>query len=144
MNESKPARSWRRALPRWAQLVVLTVVFAAGGVIGAVVSLRTVQSRIQHYREHPEQLPDEVVPRIQRWLSLTEEQLEIVGAVFRHRHAKIVELHGHVADEIHGEFDQLEREVGDSLTTEQKAAWSVIAARIRATFLPFRHDAGDV
>ena len=138
-SHSTSAKPWRRALPRWAQIAVLLAVFVAGGVVGAVVSIRAVHSRIEHYRQHPGELPDEVVPRLAKRLSLTERQAGQVLEVFRRRHSRIVALHGQVSAEIHEEFSRLERDVAAILENdEQREAWREAAERVRRVFLPPR------
>lgn len=131
-----PARRWRRALPRWAQLLVLTGVFVAGGLVGAILSVRAIHARIVHYREHPEELPEEVVSALSRRLDLDAKQESRVLAIFRRRHTRIVELQGQVAGDIHAEFDALESEIAALLDARHAARWRETAAIVRRVYLP--------
>ena len=132
-SESTPAqRGWSRG----ALLVVFGIVFLAGGAIGAAISAKLIFSRINEFRQHPERLPDQVVPRLAQVLSLSDQQEARVDAIFRQRHARIVGLHGEVSGEIHRQFAQMEDEIAAELEPKQRQVWGKMASRIRDRFLP--------
>lgn len=122
--------------PRWILVLAFSVVFAAGGAIGAGVSAKLLHSRIDYYRQHPGRLPDEVVPTLGRILALAPGQEEAVGEIFRRRHASIVKFRRLASAQIHDEFAQMREEIAAELNAEQKGRWLKMARRIGDTFLP--------
>ena len=140
---STPKRSptrWRRALPVWIQALVLLVVFGSGIGVGAVSASRYMLTRMQHYRAHPEVLPEEITDTLTGRLNLTDEQSAKVLAVMTHRHGRIEAVREASAPEIHSEFDLLEKEVAAILNEDQEARWLATADWVRKSFLPRRPE----
>lgn len=140
LSEKKPVavvrRRWRKALPLWVQLVLFLVVFGAGGVIGAVISLKSVYSRLDYYRQHPAALPDEVLPRLKKRLDLSDQQAAAVDRIFRKGHARMLALHGQVSADIHKAFNAMAAEIEAELETRQKRKWRETHERVSRIFLP--------
>jgi len=136
-------KSSRRALPVWVQVVVLLVVFASGIGVGALSATRYVLDRMQHYRTHPEVLPEEITQSLARRLRLTAEQQSEVLKIISHRHARIEEARQVSAPEIHSEFDLMEQEVAAVLEEQQKEQWLATAAWVRSSFLPLNPQASE-
>lgn len=126
----------RRPLPLWAQVLILLTVFAAGAVVGAVTSTRVVFSRMEHYRNHAEALPNDIVPRLQARLGLSDEQTERVREIISRRHPRILEFRNRVSGSMLDEFDAMEQEVASVLDADQAERWHAIAESVRARFLP--------
>ena len=131
-----PSKRWRKSLPVWMQVVVLLVVFASGIGVGALSATRYVIGRVQHYRTHPEVLPEEITQSLTRRLRLTAEQQSEVLKIISHRHARIEEVRQASAPEIHSEFDRMEQEVAAVLEERQKEQWLATAEWVRNSFLP--------
>lgn len=140
-SPDKTTVRWRKALPVWVQAVVLLAVFAGGIGVGAVAASRYVVMRMQHYRAHPELLPQEVTNTLTNRLKLTEEQSEQVLAVISHRHGRIEQIRQTSAPEINAEFDLMEQEVADILKKDQKPKWLSTADWVRKSFLPVNRKA---
>lgn len=145
MNESEttqppkaiaPANESRRALPRWAQIVVLLVVFAAGGVVGAMVATKCIHSRMEYLREHADALPNDIVPRLQMRLGLSDAQTAQVREIVERRHPRMIAHRTQGAQAIHMEFDAMVNEIGAVLDGDQKRMWHAMADSVRHRFLP--------
>lgn len=131
-----PLTSHRPAVSRWVQSGVLLLVFAAGGIVGAMVAAKTIHSRMNYYREHPDALPAAIVPRLKHELGLNEEQVVMVRGIITPRHARIAEYQQQSAQSVHNEFKLMENEVAEVLDTEQKALWRELTNTVRERYLP--------
>ncbi|MCA9130289.1 MAG: hypothetical protein KDB22_24545 [Planctomycetales bacterium] len=139
-SHSHPKR-WRKALPVWVQVVVLLIVFASGIGVGGVSATHYVIDRMQHYRTHPEVLPEEITQSLARRLRLTAEQQSEILEIISRRHARIEEARQAPAPEIHSEFDLMEQEVAAVLEGRQKQQWLSTAEWVRSSFLPLNPQA---
>lgn len=140
MNTVTPRRT---TMSRWVQCGVLLLVFAAGGIVGAMVAAKTIHSRMNYYREHPEALPNAIVPRLKHELGLNEEQVARVREIITPRHARIAEYQQQSARAIHNEFKRMEDEVAEVLDEKQKALWRELTNSVRERYLP-KTQPGDV
>ncbi len=132
----EPPIKWRRAQPRWIQISVLLVVFVAGGLVGAMVAMKSVHSRMEYLRKNPDALPAVVVPRLQRILGLSDEQSQQLREIIGRRHPRITKFREQGMDGMHAEFDAMEEEIAAILDAEQAAKWRAVADNVRSRFLP--------
>ena len=126
----------RRAHSWWGQRAILLVVFVAGGFVGATIATKAVHSRMQHFRENPNALPDAVLPRLQRVLNLSDEQSAEVREILGRRHPRIVEQRNRGTTGMHVEFDEMEADIASVLDESQASKWKAVANSIRSRFLP--------
>lgn len=133
MNTLTP---YRTNMSRWVQCGVLLLVFSAGGIVGAMVAAKTIHSRMNYYREHPEALPAAMVPRLKYELGLNEEQVERVRDIITPRHARIAEYQQQNARAMHNEFKLMEEEVAQVLDEKQNAMWREVTNSVRERYLP--------
>ena len=101
----------RYAHPRWIQLTVLLVVFISGGFVGATIAMKCVHSRMEYLRANPDALPNVVLPRLRRILTLTAEQSTEIHAIISRHHPQIDSYRRQGIDGMHNEFDVMEKEV---------------------------------
>lgn len=132
-SERKTVRS---ALPWWLQITVWLVVFTAGGVSGAMVASQLIYSRLQYYNEHAGELPNDILPGLQRRLGLSESQAERVRGVIERRHPRMLEHRHKGAQAMLDEFNAMEQEIADVLDEGQKTDWHATADSVRRRFLP--------
>lgn len=135
-GEMVEASRHRRALPRWAQLGVLLVVFVSGGVVGAMIATKVIHLRMDYYREHAEALPADIVPRLQMRLALTDTQTEKVKAIIANRHPRMIDNRRQGAQAMLSEFQLMEDEIARVLDPVQEERWHAIAQSVRQRFLP--------
>lgn len=126
----------RRALPRWVELAILLVVFAAGGVVGAMIATNVIHSRMQYYREHAPVFADDVVARLQLRLRLGDKQTEQVREIVERRHPRMIEKRKQGAQAMRAEFEAMEEEIAAVLNPWQARQWHAMADHIRNTYLP--------
>lgn len=140
---TSPPKRWRKALPVWVQVLVLLVVFASGIGVGALSATRYVIDRMQHYRTHPDVLPEEITQSLASRLRLTAEQQREILEIISRRHARIEEARQASAPEIHAEFDLMEQEVAAVLEERQKEKWLSTAEWVRSSFLPLNPQTSE-
>ena len=121
-----------------AQLIVLLLVFAAGGVLGATVATRTIFSRMQAYRANSPVFAEDTVSRLQTRLGLDDSQSKLVREIVARRHSRLIEFRRHGAQTMNKEFDALEREVAEVLDERQVLQWRGTARGVRDRFLPLQ------
>lgn len=126
----------RRTLSWWVQIFVLLVVFIAGGAVGAMIATKVIHSRMEYYRHHAEALPQDILPRLQRRLALTDEQTEQVQEIIHRRHPIMIESRRQGAQTMLNEFRSMEDEIARVLDANQQTLWRDIAASVRERFLP--------
>lgn len=126
----------RLAQPWWVQSLALLVVFVAGGFAGAFVAVKFVHTRMEHLRTDPDALPDMVASKLERILSLSDQQSEKVREIINRRHPRMVEFRNQSARGMHSEFDAMQLEIAEVLDPDQAEQWSIVAERIRQRFLP--------
>ena len=133
---SPPGRKPRRPLPRWAEVVVLLVVLATGGVMGAMVATKVIHSRMETYRRHASIFSEDIVVRLRMRLGLSDEQAEQVRKIIERRHTRMIENRKHGAQAMLDEFDAMVQEIADVLDERQKRMWHAMADSVHHRFLP--------
>ncbi len=135
-----PPQEWRRALPRWIQLLVLLVVFIAGGVAGSMVTTKVIHTRMEGYRQQAPIFSEDIVMRLRMRLGLTDEQADQVQEIIERHHSKLVAYRNDGSQMMHTEFDAMVDEVETVLTDPQVQRWRGIASHVRRTYLPAQAD----
>lgn len=118
------------------KLLLLLLVFGAGGITGGFYGLNLAFNKMREHATHIAELPDHVVPRLADQLSLTEEQLPLFDAAFRLHHAKIVEIEGQNAVDVHQHFYEMGKEILGLLDEEQATEFRETHRKICSVFLP--------
>lgn len=126
----------RRALPIWAQLLVLLTMFGAGYVVGSMVTTKNIHSKMEAYRNDAPIFAEDIVSRLRFRLRLSEEQVPVVSEIVERRHQMLVESRKKSSQEMHKEFDSLVAEVAGVLDETQVERWHLVANMVRARFLP--------
>lgn len=121
---------------RWPTIVLMLVVFAAGIAIGAGAMSMYSQYRISYNRAHPELAPVRMADRIADELDLNAEQSEKVRKIIADRWENLQELRRQTYSLYQPELDQIEKQVNDLLSDQQKAKWKDYMANIRNRFNP--------
>ena len=137
---SPPGPRYRRALPWWTQVAVLVVVFAAGGIAGAMIAARVIHARMNEYRQNAPVFSDDIVMRLQFRLGLSETQTSAVRQIIQQRHAKMIQYRHEGSQQMHAEFDAMVNDVTQHLDDTQAQHWAGIARHVRQTYLPTTVD----
>lgn len=139
-SEASPEPSspltYRRALPWWAQMAVLLVVFGAGGVAGSMITINVVHSRMEQYRQQAPIFSEEIVTRLRIRLALSDDQVTDVRRIIETRHSKMIQYRNEGSHKMHTEFDAMVEEVAGVLSENQAERWRSIAGHVKRTYLP--------
>jgi len=73
-----------RRLPR---VVLMATIFLSGAIVGGVWGRFVAREQMLSMLQHPEQVPDRILPQIRLGLSLDDDQTRQVEAIVRRRHA---------------------------------------------------------
>jgi cell division protein FtsB len=121
---------------RWLTLLLVAVVFFAGVVIGAGGALIGVYNRVVEGIQHPESEPARITARLRRNLRLTDEQAAQVEAILLRHQAEFQEIRRRVQPEVVARLDQVERDIAEVLTPEQRPRWHSRFDQMRRTWIP--------
>ena len=134
----KPRRRW------WVTLLLSLVIFAAGAVVGAGLTVAVAVKRIQHAIMHPEEAPRHITDHLRSKLDLTDEQASAVLLIVTKRQAALqairAEVHPRVETELEGAFADVDK----LLTPKQSAAWRTMVKRLRDNWMPPLYVPGAV
>lgn len=123
---------------RWPRLLAMLLIFACGGVVGAVAGAVVMRERLLGELRHPEQLADRVMPRLRAQLGLSDEQARRVEEVVRRRHAAMEAIRATSHPRQLAELAAMRREVGELLDEEQRSRWEQLCDSIQDRYLPTR------
>lgn len=128
--------SRRPALRLAAKLIVMLVIFAAGGVSGFLYGINFSFREMRYHAEHMDELPDNAIPRMAKDLSLTAEQLPEFDRIFRKYHGEIARTEGENAVKVHEYFYEMGKEILPLLNEKQAAEFRELHRKICTVFLP--------
>jgi len=121
---------------RWLTVLLAILIFGAGAVSGAAVTMAAFVHRMQFVLHHPEGLPGRIVSRLERSLNLDEAQKPKVEAIVAKRQEAMMGLRREFEPHLMKEMDTLRAEVGDVLTPPQRERWERMFDSFRARWLP--------
>jgi hypothetical protein len=121
---------------RWLSVLVALLIFVAGGVCGAGLTVLVVVNRVQHAIRHPETAPARLAGVLQRRLDLTNEQRTQVEAIIAKRQTELIAIRREFQPRIAQQLEQLRGEISDVLTDEQRARWDDLFTAIVTRWLP--------
>ena len=132
------AQSCRRQ--RWlcatVWIIGLLVIFGAGAVSGAAGYSYWHHSLLVWFSEHPEEIPDMIVEKLQSDLSLTPEQLPRVAETVRRNHAELEAIQDDIRPRINERCAAYEEEMHELLTPAQYDRWLPHFREVRKIWLP--------
>lgn len=135
-NQMPQTPTFRRALPSWVQVVVLLVVFVAGGIAGSMVTTGIIHSRMEQYRQQAPIFSEDIVMRLRFRLGLSDQQAVDVREIIENRHSKMVQFRNEGSAKMHSEFNAMVGEVAEVMDEHQAKQWRSIADHVRRTYLP--------
>jgi len=140
---------------RWSPIVWLSVVFVCGAIVGGVGASFLTRSHLLTILQHPEKLPDRVLPHIRSKLSLVDEQAAVVEQIVRKRYKNMELLRAEIYPRQREELSAMQNEVAQHLNETQRSDWSAICQMVEKRYLPtkpmgppidlifFRFDSND-
>ncbi|MBX7104733.1 MAG: EF-hand domain-containing protein [Gemmataceae bacterium] len=123
---------------RWPRLLLLLLIFLCGGTVGAVCGAYWMRERMIAMIQHPEQVPDRILPRLRAELALSEDQARQVEEIVRRRHAAMEAHRAESYPRQLAEFKAMHTEVADLLSPEQRGKWSPLCDSVERRYLPVR------
>ena len=118
------------------KLIVMLLIFGAGGVTGMFYGLNLAFSKMREHAVHMAELPDTIIPRLADQLELTADQLPEFDAIFRQKHAEITKTVGANAVRVHELFYEMGKEIVALLDKKQAAKFREIHRKLCSVFLP--------
>jgi len=120
----------------WLSLFYAIIIFGSGFVVGGGVTLVTVRNAFLYYVHHPEEFPAQATARMKSRLDLTDDQAAKVEAILRQRQAALQEIRREVQPRVLAEVDQVEAEISEILTPEQRREFRERFQHLRETWTP--------
>lgn len=114
----------------WKLVLLLTGIFLAGGLTGALVMIR-LGREVAARRSLPEQWVPMHLKRLAKRLDLRPEQLEQLRPIVRRNMEELKRLRAYAMIETRNVMERMEREVAEKLTPEQRAKFEQMNRELR-------------
>jgi hypothetical protein len=121
---------------RWVTLLLAVMIFAAGLVTGAGLTVLVVAKRVQYAIQHPETAPARISAVLQRRLGLDDAQKEQVESIVAKRQVELLAIRRDYQPRVTAELEQLRDEIGEVLTPSQRERWTELFDEYRNRWLP--------
>lgn len=126
----RPRRRW------WRSLLVGIAILFCGMLIGSGLTMRVLWNRVTDIVQHPDQLPQRITQRVNRFLDLTPEQQTKVQDILAKRQLSIEALRRQVYPNIQSEMDGLRDDVAAILNPDQARRWKERFEQLRTRWWP--------
>lgn len=120
----------------WKLLLLGLVILLAGMTIGAAGTLFVVRRAVLHAAQHPGELPERALDRLDRRLDLTDAQRAEIERILRQRMRRLAALRERLRPHVDRELDALDEEISDVLTPQQRERWQRDYRRLRRYIQP--------
>ena len=120
----------------WVVALVGVLIFIAGGVLGAGISLRFLRDRVLYVLHHPQEVPARLSLELKGRLGLNAEKTEKVRQIIARRQLALQKIRREVQPQVEEELDELRKEISDALTPDQSAKWNAWFEHMSDTWLP--------
>lgn len=127
-----------RSRSSWPRRALLLLVFVSGGIVGAAGGSYWTRERVIAMMQHPEQIPDRILPRIQAELCLSDDQSRKVEEIVRRRHAAMEAQRAESYPRQLAEFHGMRAEIAEILEPTQHDKWSALCDAVERRYLPIR------
>ncbi len=125
----------------WKLVLLLVGIFAAGAVIGSLVTLRVVRTRVGN-RMMPDRWAPMHLKRMAQELDLRPEQIEQIQPIVRRNMDELGRLRSKSMQDSRVVFDQMQREISEKLTPEQRARFEQMNREFRERLRRFSPERG--
>ncbi len=123
----------------WKLILLLAGIFIAGGVTGAFVMMR-VGREMAARRPMPEQWAPQHMKRLMERLDLKPEQMEQIRPIVRRNMEQLNRLRTYSMAETKSSLEQMQREISEKLTPEQRAKFEQMNKDMRERVRKFTND----
>lgn len=128
-----PKRRGRRIVLR---VFLALLIFAAGAVSGAGLTVIVTVHRFQQAMHHPETIPPRLAAEMKRRLKLTDMQTAQVQEILVRRQERLQKLRQQIAPEVTAQFSETHEEIAKILTPEQQEKWDAWFTVLKKRWLP--------
>ncbi len=123
----------------WKLVLLLTGIFLAGGVTGALITMR-VGRNLPAKRAEPGQWEHQQLKRLAQKLDLQPEQVEQLRPIVRRNMEVIGRLRNQSMTETRAVFERMQREIAEKLTPEQRTKFEQMNKEFRERARKFMPD----
>ena len=123
---------------RIGRLLMLLFIFVSGGAFGAAGGGLWMRERMLAMLQHPDKLPDRIMPRIRVDLALSDEQVRDVDAIVRRHFAVMEAIRAESYPKQLAEFKAMRDEIAGLLSQNQRERWSSLCDSVEQRYLPVR------
>jgi len=117
-------------------VILCLVIFASGITVGIGGTLIVLRRSAIYAVHHPEEMPALIAARMERTLSLSEEQRRQVESILRERQETLQGIRREFQPQVESVLDRLEEQVSAVLDEEQRARWQRRFDTLRRTWVP--------
>jgi hypothetical protein len=111
---------------RWLRFVAAFIIFFAGTIAGAGLTVIVAVHNIRFYVHHPEAVPARITKYLSRRLDLSTDQATTVETLIAKHQHKLQQIRASVHPQVASELSELRAEVSDVLTPDQRDKWDAI------------------
>ena len=132
----------RTGLPRprkrhWRIVLLMLIVFIAGGVVGSAGTVIWAMDHFQHIARHPEEAPRRITARMAEKLDLTDEQAEQVREILERRQQDLMVIHHEIRPRVEEVLNASRAEIAAVLNDQQQAEWEEMYQRFDRRWMPY-------
>jgi len=115
---------------------LLLIVFLSGGALGASIASYVVHDRDTSMLRRPEQLPERLLEKLRRELTLSDDQADKLRPILERHHERFEAIRAQTRPQISAEMTKMEAEVATQLDEQQQADWHAWCEKRRSRFQP--------
>ncbi len=120
----------------WRSLLLGLIILLCGILIGAGITVITLQKAVLYAIHHPEQVPNRLTERLRGKLHLSDDQAKKIRAILNERQHAFQALRRATRPKVERELDRLREEVAAVLDVNQARKWRQRFDRLRRQWMP--------
>lgn len=121
---------------RWVTLLLVSIIFVAGMVVGAGTTIAVVVRNMQMAIKDPSIVPDRAASRLRWALDLDERQTADMRTILSDLQKRLQQIRRRVYPDVQREIKRSRDEITNILNHEQKREWNELYARLEHRWFP--------
>jgi hypothetical protein len=121
---------------RWTRWLLALAIFVGGAAFGGVLTAVVIVRSVHHAMMHPEEAPARITARLTHRLDLTPAQADQVRQIIARRQQSLVAIRRDVQPRIEIELTHLESDIDQVLSPPQRDKWHAMLTNLRQNWLP--------
>ena len=122
--------------PRWRMLLLATLIFVSGLIVGGGLTLIRVRHGAMWAIHHPEEAPPRIAAHLRWKLGLSDAQTQQVEQIVRKRQQALQAIRREVQPRVMIELDRVEAEIAATLDDSQRTKWHALFTKLRERWIP--------